>query len=108
MLEVSFFTLCSGEICGFRIDGHAGYDDYGKDIVCAGVSSVAYMVANTISGVMNIDAEIKVHDDGYMYVRVPGKSAGLCQVLFEGLKNHLIMMEESYPENINVNYEEVK
>lgn len=108
MINVNFLTLENGEICGFRIDGHAGYDEHGKDIVCAAVSSAAYMVVNTISDIMNIDAEIKVYDDGYMYLRVPSENAYLCEILLKGLKNHFILMEESYPKNIKVNYEEVK
>jgi len=108
MIKVNFLTLEDGKLCGFRIDGHAEYGEHGKDIVCAAVSSSAYMVANTILDVMNIDAEVKVHDDGYMYLRVPSENAYLCEILLKGLKNHLILMEESYPRNIKVNYEEVK
>ena len=34
------------------ITGHAGYDDYGKDIVCASVSSI---VITTINAIIDID-----------------------------------------------------
>jgi hypothetical protein len=34
------------------IKGHAGYDDYGKDIVCASVSSI---VITTINAIIEID-----------------------------------------------------
>ena len=108
MIRVNFLTLETGEICGFEVCGHANYGEHGKDIVCAAVSSAAYMVVNTISDVLNVSAEVNVRDDGYMYLRVPDKSVYLCEILLKGLKNHLILMEESYPRNLKVNYEEVK
>ena len=108
MIRVNFLTLETGEICGFEMRGHANYDEHGKDIVCAAVSSAAYMVANTITDVLSIDADVQVHDDGQMYLRVPDKSVYLCEILLKGLKNHLILMEESYSRNLKVNYEEVK
>ena len=33
------------------ISGHALYDEYGKDIVCASVSSIIY---TTINGILNL------------------------------------------------------
>ena len=109
MINVSFFVFGSGEICGFKIEGHAGFDEHGKDIVCSAVSSAAYMTANTITGVMKIDADLKVFDDvGFMYMRVPNKSVSSCRIIFSGFRMHLGMLEEIYPENIRVSYEEVK
>ena len=35
-----------------EISGHAGYDEFGKDIVCASVSSV---IMTTVNSIMNID-----------------------------------------------------
>ena len=37
-----------------EVDGHAGYDEKGKDIVCAGVS----MMVNALAGVLE-DAEMR-------------------------------------------------
>jgi hypothetical protein len=45
-----------------RIKGHANYSEYGKDIVCASVSSVIY---TTVNSIMNIDKfSIEYTDDG--------------------------------------------
>ena len=33
---------------GLRILGHAGYEEYGKDIVCAGVSALVVNLVNAI------------------------------------------------------------
>jgi len=56
----------------FEVDGHAGFDDIGKDIVCAGVSSIAYMGINALMEVAKIPELIyEVGDDGYIYCELP-------------------------------------
>ena len=42
------------------ITGHAGYDDYGKDIVCASVSSI---VITTINAIIDIDDTAIEYED---------------------------------------------
>lgn len=36
-------------VCGLEISGHALFDDSGQDIVCAGISSVAFGLLNAFS-----------------------------------------------------------
>ena len=38
----------------------------GTDIVCAAVSSAAFLIANTVTEVMHLSAQILVEDDGSM------------------------------------------
>ncbi|SHE35140.1 hypothetical protein SAMN02746089_00115 [Caldanaerobius fijiensis DSM 17918] len=40
MIEVVINRNCDGKILDFKVTGHAGYGEYGKDIVCAAVSAV--------------------------------------------------------------------
>ncbi|MFP5527426.1 ribosomal-processing cysteine protease Prp [Peptococcus simiae] len=35
--------------CGYTVQGHAGLDDYGKDILCAAVSALTIATANGLS-----------------------------------------------------------
>ncbi len=108
MLSAKFFVLESGMIVGFEILGHSGYAKSGKDIVCAAVSSAAYMTANTITDVMGISADVSVIEDaGYMKMLVNSKDAVLCKDILNGFKNHLLLLEEIYLKNINVSYTEV-
>lgn len=97
----------SGEILGFSMEDHAGYGEQGSDILCAAISSAAYMTANTLTDVLNVSPEILEVDDGYMYIRVFPEDASLCRNLFAGFKLHMVGLEEQYPENIQVNYLEV-
>ena len=78
----------------------------GQDIICAFVSSAAYMAANTITDVIHADAAAEA-DDGDMYVMVSPKDASLCRDVLAGLKLHLINTEEQYPNYLQVNYTEV-
>ena len=41
-------TQKENELEQIQIKGHAMYDDYGKDIVCAGVSSILTTTVNAI------------------------------------------------------------
>ena len=109
MIKVKVFNLSSGEILGFEIRGHAGYDEVGKDIVCASVSSAAYMALNTLTTVMKVHCDSEINERvGVMRFQIEPKAIDSCKVILEGLKLHLIMLEEAYPKNISVSYEEVQ
>jgi len=41
MITVTFYYK-NEELVGFHSEGHAGYDDSGKDIVCAAVSALVF------------------------------------------------------------------
>ena len=103
MIRVDFFTAKDGGLNGFQIKGHSGSAASGEDIVCAAVSSAAYLTANTITEILHADASVFV-DDGEMALRLPKKSVSQCGDLLAGLK---LSLEEQYPENIHVNYTEV-
>ncbi len=107
MICVSFLTASSGEIVGFSIDGHAGYGEAGTDIVCAAVSSAAYMTVNTVTDVLRVGAQVLAENDGCLSLRVTKGEAVQCRNLFAGFKLHMLGLEEQYPENIRVNYLEV-
>lgn len=107
MINVNIETLPSGEIIGFDISGHSGYADNGSDIVCAAVSSVAYMVANTLTDVMNVKVDLYVNQDGLMRLKIEDRDLVRCRELLQGFKLHIILLEEQYPKNIKVDYLEV-
>ncbi len=106
MICANFLTTASGELLGFNISGHSGQGNEGNDIICAAVSSAAYMTANTITDVLKADADVEA-SDGEMFVRVSKKDAISCRAVLAGFKLHMIGLEEQYPQNINVSYMEV-
>ena len=106
MICAEFFIKPEGDLVGFRLTGHSGSGEEGSDIICAAVSSAAYLAANTVTEVIGAEAQVAA-EEGYMLVRIPAKAARDCRVLFAGFKLHLLGLEEQYPESINVSYVEV-
>ena len=49
MIEVTVYKTMRHEYAGFDMSGHAGYDDIGKDIVCAAVSVLVINTLNSMS-----------------------------------------------------------
>lgn len=54
MINISIYKNADNLITGFQMSGHAGYADYGNDIVCAAVSA---LVINTINSIENFTSD---------------------------------------------------
>lgn len=106
MTEVNFYTAKNGDLLGFHVSGHSGYAEEGEDIVCAAVSSAVYLVINTVTDIMHIDAEVNVEDADAVF-RILSKHAVACRDILQGLKLHLLSLEEQYPQFVIVKYTEV-
>lgn len=99
MIKARFFT--EGDfLTGFEIKGHSGYSEAGSDIICAAVSSAAYMAANTITEIIGLQADITLNDDGFLKLVI--KPEGQSQTILRGLKLHLEALSQEYPENIKL------
>ena len=99
------FTTAEGSLSGFTVSGHAGAGEFGQDIVCAAVSSAAYMTANTITEILNLPADIAV-EEGYMSLRVTGTLAP-CQAVLAGFRLHIQALQQEYPKRIQLMNTEV-
>ena len=75
MICAEFFTRPDGDLVGFRISGHSGCGEEGNDIVCAAVSSAAYMTANTVTEILSVWKRSVAAEEGDMLVRIPAKAA---------------------------------
>lgn len=101
MINVTLFKTSDG-FSGFSVEGHSGYSNEGSDIVCAAVSSAAYLTANTVTDVLNIDADVEVSegDNPLFYLRV--KDVLSCKTILDGFALHIVMLGKSYPDYISV------
>lgn len=106
MIRAELFLDSGGLLTGFHITGHSGMAQYGEDVLCAFVSSAAYMAANTITEIVCADARANV-DDGDMCLDVSEKDIPQCQVILKGLRLHLQETEKQYPDNLKVILTEV-
>ena len=96
MTKVTFYF--DGNVpFGFLISGHSGYAESGEDIICASVSSAAYMTANTITEILKVNAQINV-SDAKMKLIVKKEQRHISKDILLGLKLHLDSLSEQYPE----------
>ncbi len=55
MIAITVYQDKNGKKVGFSSQGHAGYDEYGQDIVCAGVSALVINCINSIEAFCEAD-----------------------------------------------------
>lgn len=99
MITVKFIFGKNSSVTGFEISGHSDYSRQGSDIICASVSSAAYMAANTITDVINLSADIKT-DDGYMLLRLCDGDAKKGADILKGFMLHIKELQKEYPQYI--------
>ena len=82
------------------ITGHANYNDYGKDIVCAAVSA---SVLTTINGIIALDNSILEVNNvlDKMTIKVL-KNEKISQVLLNSMLSNLKSLVVEYPKNIKI------
>jgi uncharacterized protein YsxB (DUF464 family) len=101
MIQVIFFELDCDKPVGFKILGHSAYQNAGNDIVCAAVSSAAYMTVNTITEILNVKAKIFLNsDDGKMKIVIKPNDIGICRDILNGFRLHMKSLENDFPNNI--------
>ena len=81
------------------IKGHANYDELGKDIVCASVSS---MVITTVNAILRIDNDaIKYSDNNGVTIDII-KDDEITNKLINNLIDLLLELEKQYPKYIEI------
>ncbi|ADL68659.1 ribosomal-processing cysteine protease Prp [Thermoanaerobacterium thermosaccharolyticum] len=105
MIRVNIFRDVDDKVQKFEIKGHAGYDVYDRDIVCAGVTAVAQTAVLGLESLKTASIKKKIND-GYMYVEIESYGANddsirLCAIIdtmILGLKD----IEKDYPAYVKV------
>lgn len=100
MINITFFK--EDYILGFEIQGHSGSAESGQDIVCASVSSAAYLVVNTITDIMKIEPDDLSVSDGEMFFKLKEEDATKCKDILDGFELHLTELSKQYSEFIHV------
>ena len=65
------------------------------------------MVANTITEIMGVGADITVDDNGSMTLYVTEKNAHKTKDILQGLELHLTELSKQYPKNVTITITEV-
>lgn len=82
------------------IEGHALYDDFGKDIVCAAASSI---VTTTVNGILSLKEDALTYEymeDSFKIDNISNDET--TQKLIGNMVSLLEELQENYPKNINV------
>lgn len=100
MITVKIFRNNKNEIVSFLIDGHAGYDAKGKDIVCAAVSAVTNMALIGLNEKLKLKLKLEKNDGGYLRVTLPDDISHedmiIAQFLLESLVTEFSDIEQNY------------
>ena len=95
MIKVKFEEK-NKEVNKVMITGHALYDDYGKDIVCASVSSI---VITTVNAILRVEKDAIFVEEKPFVIEVK-KSTEITKKLIENMISLLRELERDYPKNI--------
>lgn len=98
MIKVKF-SKSANSYQGFSISGHAGFAEYGEDIVCAGVSSAVQLTINGITEILKINADVQVFENQIDFT-LPEKAGQEAQSFIQALELHLAILSEDYPKRI--------
>lgn len=89
-------------ISEIKISGHANYEDVGKDIVCAGVSSA---LTTTVNACLTFDGNAIEYENKKLFILKNNKKDKITNKLLENFQNILKSIEEDYKENIKIKEE---
>ena len=99
---IAQFQKSGQKFKAFSIEGHAGYADAGRDIVCASVTSTA----NAITEQFGEKAEVTV-EENRISLLLPSNAGEEAALLLEALLEHLKILAEDYRNTIQIIVSEV-
>ena len=92
-------TFIGKDVKSLTVSGHANYDQYGKDIVCAGVSAVV------TGGINALESEIEsikiINEDNKLGVEVINSNEKI-QIILNTILVQLQTIENSYKKYIKI------
>ena len=102
MIKVEI-TNKDNKVHKINVLGHADYDDYGKDIVCAGASTI---VTTTVNAILTFDKKYISYEekkDNFEIVILTHNE--IVDNLINNMINMLTDLEKDYPNNIKIRKE---
>ncbi|NLX78155.1 MAG: ribosomal-processing cysteine protease Prp [Clostridiaceae bacterium] len=109
MIKAVIFHDALGRIKGFKVKGHAGYSEAGKDIVCSAVTAIVFTTLGSLEE--QVGFKDYKESDGFIECKVPeslGESESyIADIILRTLEIGLRQIELDYSEYIQVYYEEV-
>lgn len=90
----------NNKIKQITLKGHANYDDYGKDIVCAAVSATYLCTINSILAINPNSINVTTSNDTQIIDVISDNE--ITEKLLCNMINCLKKLEQQYPNNIKI------
>ena len=87
-------------IKSLKVSGHANYDEHGKDIVCASVSSMVILSANLALKYNDKSLEVK-QSEGLVDIKVLINDE-IINLIFSNLKDELEELSKEYKKHVKI------
>lgn len=101
MIQITFYQTPAADYKGFTCSGHAGFDAYGKDIVCASVSVLVINTINSLEAVTHEKIHVETDEESgtirCRFTALPLKDTS--KALIDSLVLGLGQIEKQYGEN---------
>jgi len=98
--------LANTDNLSIEVSGHAGYADSGKDIVCAGVSSLVFCYLKSLRVLCGIKPQHEENSKtGYIKITIHEKAAyklKKIKLLYKSLLLGLKEIEKKYPDHVRI------
>ncbi|MEG0229969.1 MAG: ribosomal-processing cysteine protease Prp [Oscillospiraceae bacterium] len=102
---IADFLVSKNNFLGFTVSGHSEYDDFGLDIVCAGVSSSVMLTINTVDEFFKCKNITKIAEN-LIHFKITENNPQ-SSLMIKSLFYHLKQLQEDYNDNIQVKITEV-
>jgi uncharacterized protein YsxB (DUF464 family) len=96
MISAVFYYNEHQMIERFSIKGHAGYAEYGSDIICSAVSALAINTINSLDTLVKIPIQYQQDEDGLLECSLLTVDNHDAQLLMQSLVLGLKSIRESY------------
>lgn len=111
MIRVTIEQTPTKDIVSFTMTGHANFAEYGSDIVCAGVSAVAFGALNAVEALTSVHLDVvQGGDGGYLHCQVPNElteeKMAEVQLLLKGMVVALESIERAYGDYIKITFKQ--
>ena len=107
MITIKIARNKDDEIISFSLNGHAGYSENGKDIVCAAVSAVTNMTLIGLGEKLKLNIKFERNEGGYLKVELPENISSddmrIAQFLLESLVTEYLDIEANFGKYVLVN-----
>jgi len=100
-------TITRGEKLSLKLEGHAGYAEQGKDIVCAAASILAHIVAYDVDLLDRFNAYkepavIRLESGDTEVTCVPTQSSDHIRWVYDVARTGLYILAQNYPQYVEL------